>query len=139
MTKEVSIKIEGLQLESEEEIITTMTTGTYHLHENRHYIQYDEALLEEEAITKNMIKITPKRIELAKKGANSSQMIFDLNESTEAIYQTPYGNLVLEIMTTKIILSEEPDKLLVEMEYSLSTNDSHLSDNRITMSITSQK
>lgn len=139
MTKEVSVKIEGLQLGSEEEIITTMTTGTYHIHENRHYIQYEETLLEEEAISKNTIKIAPNRIELTKKGANSSQMIFDLNESTEAVYQTPYGNLVLEIKTTKIILSEVPDKLLVEMEYSLSTNDSHLSDNRITMFITSEK
>jgi uncharacterized beta-barrel protein YwiB (DUF1934 family) len=139
MTKEVSIIIEGRQLGDEEEAVTTMTAGIYHLHESRHYIQYEETLSEGEEVTKNTIKIAPKRIELTKTGINSSQMIFDLNESTEAVYQTPYGNLILEIMTTRIVLSEVPDKLQILLEYTLSTNDSHLSDNCIEMLITSQK
>jgi len=139
MTKEVSVKIEGLQLGSEEEIITTMAIGTYHLQESRHYIKYDETPLEGAKITKNSIIIAPMRIELTKSGANSPQMIFDLKESTEAVYQTPYGNLILQIKTTRIVISELPDELQILLEYNLLTNDSHLSDNTIKMSITSCK
>jgi uncharacterized beta-barrel protein YwiB (DUF1934 family) len=138
MTKEVFVTIEGLQLGSEEESVTTSTCGTYYLREDKHYIQYEETLSEGDGITRNTIKIAPRRIDLTKKGANCSQMIFDLNETTEAVYQTPYGNLILEIKTTKIVFYEAPEKLQVELEYSLSTNGSHLSDNRIIIIITTQ-
>jgi uncharacterized beta-barrel protein YwiB (DUF1934 family) len=138
MTKEVSIIIEGLQLGSEEEPVVTAVSGIYHLHNDRHYIQYDEKSEEGEGITKNTIKIALTKIELSKKGANSTQMIFDLNEETFAIYQTPFGSMSFDVKTTEITMDEAPDKIQVKLTYSLSANASHISNNQIMILITPQ-
>ncbi len=137
MTKEVSITIEGLQLGSEEEPVITTVSGTYHLHTDRHYIQYDEALEEGGDITKNTIKIALSKIELTKKGTNFSEMIFDLNHTTEAIYHTAFGSLSFDVKTTNIVVEEVPDKIQVKLSYTLSSNDSLVSGNQITISIVS--
>jgi uncharacterized beta-barrel protein YwiB (DUF1934 family) len=138
MTKEVSIIIEGLQPGSEEEPVVTAVSGIYHLHNDRHYIQYDEKSEEGEGITKNTIKIALTKIELSKKGANSIQMIFDLNEETFAIYQTPFGSMSFDVKTTEITMDEAPDKIQVKLTYSLSSNASHISNNQIMILITPQ-
>jgi uncharacterized beta-barrel protein YwiB (DUF1934 family) len=136
MTKEVSVIIEGLQLGSEEEPLTTTAFGTYHLHNGKHYIQYEERL-EVGEVTKNTIKIGLTRVDLSKNGVNSSQMAFDLNEITSSVYQTPYGSLSFEIKTTKILLTEAQDRLLVQLDYTLFANEAHLLDNSIKISILS--
>lgn len=135
MTKEVLIIIEGLQLGSEEEPIITKVTGTYHFKNGRHYIQYEDKLSEEEAITKNSIKIAPAMVTLSKKGKANSVMEFILDEITQAIYSTPYGNLILDIKTNSILLKESNDLIEMKMGYSLSTDASHLSDNSIRIKI----
>jgi uncharacterized beta-barrel protein YwiB (DUF1934 family) len=138
MKKEVSIVIEGAQLGSEEEPVIMTASGIYHLHSDRHYIQYEEKPEEGEGIIKCTVKIALTKIELSKKGANCAQMVFDLNEETVAIYQTPFGNLSFDVKTTEIILEESPDKLQVKLVYSLSSNDSHVSNNRIIIMIESK-
>jgi len=137
MKKEVSIVIEGAQLGSEEEPVVMTASGTYHLHKDRHYILYDEKSEEGEGIIKSTVKIALTKIELSKKGANCSQMVFDINEETIAIFQTPFGNLSFDVKTSEIILEESPDKLQVKLEYSLSSNDSIVSNNRIIILIES--
>lgn len=136
MTKEVLISIEGLQLGSEEEPIITKVTGTYHFTNGRHYIQYEEKS-EEEAITKNSIKITPAKVTLSKKGITNSVMEFIMDEVTQAIYNTPYGNLIFHIKTSFMLLEESKDLIEMKMGYSLSSDASKLSDNRISIKISS--
>jgi uncharacterized beta-barrel protein YwiB (DUF1934 family) len=139
MTKEVIISIEGLQQGSEEEPVVMTASGTYHLLKGRHYIQYDEKSEEGEGVTKSTIKISLTKIELSKKGANSSQMDFDINDETIAIYHTPYGSLAFDVKTSEIVLDEAQDRLRVKLEYSLSSNDSHVSNNRIMICIESKR
>jgi uncharacterized beta-barrel protein YwiB (DUF1934 family) len=62
-------------------------------------------------------------------------MEFDLNEITQTIYQTAYGDLNFDIRTDSIVISEEAERIEVSMNYSLSTNDAHVSDNRIRITI----
>ncbi|MDF2942957.1 MAG: hypothetical protein K0S01_1815 [Herbinix sp.] len=137
MTKEVSISIEGLQLGSEEDSIVMTALGTYHLYNDKHYIQYDEKPEEGEGAIKCMVKIALTKIELSKKGVNSSQMVFDLKEETIAYYQTPFGNLSFDVNTTEIIIEESPEQLQVKLEYSLSSNASLISNNQIIIKIES--
>jgi uncharacterized beta-barrel protein YwiB (DUF1934 family) len=139
MTKEVSVIIEGLQLGSEDEPVITAASGIYHFHNDRHYIQYDEKSEDGEGITKNTIKIALAKIELSKKGANSTQMIFDLKEETLAIYHTLFGSMSFDVKTTEITLSEAPDKIQVKLSYTLSANGEYLSNNQIKILVTSNR
>jgi uncharacterized beta-barrel protein YwiB (DUF1934 family) len=74
-----------------------------------------------------------------KKGKQLTQMNFELQDVTQANYQTPYGSLTLEIKTTKILIMVTDEKIEVKLEYSLSTEDSPLSDNSLTILIETYK
>ncbi len=130
MTKEVIVNIEGRQLDSDEMVIIIKVDGVYHLQHQKHFIQYDEPAETEDAVIKNMIKISPNRIEITKKGAAASQMNFDLDQNTEAIYQTPYGDLCFQIRTSGIFLEETENSILVKLEYALYSEGSQLSEHR---------
>lgn len=138
MTKEVTVIIDGLQRGGEEDTITSTVSGNYHYHNGKHFVRYEERAEGEEGITKNTIKITPDKIDIVKTGFNTSQMVFDLNEPTTGCYQTTYGSLFLEIHTTKLQIEEALNEIRVRLEYTLSTNDSHLSDNLISIKIISK-
>lgn len=130
MTKEVSITIEGTQMGAEEDSVIITASGTYHMHSNKHYIQYEEQAEEGPGIIKNMIKIGPDQVEMTKKGDASSEMNFAINHKTEVIYRTPYGSLFFEARTSQIKVVEEENSIEVTMEYALYSNEDHISDNR---------
>ena len=130
MTKEVSITMEGVQLGSEEEPIITTASGTYHLRNGKHYIQYEEKSVEGSKSVKSLIKISMTQVEITKQGAEKSQMNFDLHDMTEIIYQTPYGSLFFEAKTTQLLITEAERLIEVTLEYSLLSNKDTISDNR---------
>lgn len=74
-------------------------------------------------------------VEIIKIGDNSTHMVFDLNESTQSEYETQYGSLFFQIKTTAINIVEKHNEIILNMEYSLSHSDSHISDNRIHIEI----
>lgn len=137
MNKDVIVKIEGSQ-SGEQESIETKVPGVYHFTNGKHYIQYNEKLPETNVISKNTIKIAPSQVILSKKVRENSQMVFDLFEITQTTYQTPYGNLTFDIKTSSINLKEEADKIVLTMDYTLSADDSHVSDNNIVITIFSK-
>lgn len=137
MTKEVSITMEGIQKGSEDSPVRTTASGTYHMRHDKHYIQFEEQAEEGQGIIKNMIKITLNQVEMTKKGAFNSEMVFDLNHKTEIVYRTSFGTLYFEAQTSKITVNEEEDKLEVLLEYSLFSNDDPISENRTIIRILS--
>ncbi len=130
MTKDVIVTIEGRQLDSDELVMIFKADARYHLQHKKHYIQYDEPAEAEGAVIKNMIKISAERIEITKKGAASSQMYFDLSQNTEAIYQTPYGDLCFQVKTSGIFIEETESSMLVKLEYTLYSEGAHLSEHK---------
>lgn len=138
MKKEVIINISGLQLDvSSEEPIELMTTGAYYLKNGKHYIMYDE-LTDDSQIVKNRLKISPKVVEVTKKGASSSHMVFERGKENLTYYDTPFGSLLLGINTSKIDLQETEDSMALHIDYGLSINSDHISDCSIDVSIASK-
>lgn len=131
MTKEVSITIIGNQPGTKEEPVTMTASGIYHLTNGKHDIRYEEKSEEHEVVLKNSLKITQTKVVLTKKGAQNSLMEFDLDETTQAVYPTPYGSLALDIKTKLIVVKETSNKIEVKLEYALFTNDSKLSNNEL--------
>ena len=138
MTKEVTVKVEGTQLGEAgvwEDPILLTARGSYHELNDRHYVQYEEETEEGRKLIRNMLKISLNRIEMTKKGAAVSQMTFDVNDITQASYQTPYGSLTFEVRTSKLTVEETKEQLEVRLEYALYSNDIHISDNRTMIKI----
>lgn len=134
MKEKVSIFIEGLIQGEEESSITTKAIGSYRLVDGRHVIRYKETD-DENGGSDNIIEISPGLIEMIKKGEQSTHMVFDLSGTTHSVYDTPYGSLMFQVNTTKINIDENKDEIKVDMEYNLSHNNSHISDNHIKISV----
>lgn len=141
MNRNVSIYIEGIVRDEDESRIATNAIGEWRQLDGVHILRYEESAVEmgensedndslyEDCV--NTIKISPGRVEMIKSGESSTHMVFDLTQDTESLYETPYGCLRFQVNTSKINLEEKQNKLILNMEYSLSHNNSHISDNHI--------
>ena len=135
MKKNVVITVRGLQPEIDaDEPIEVISAGTYMRKENTHYLSYEEAD-ENGAITNNRIKITGKSIEMVKKGAVATQMIFLQGEKQYACYATPFGDLTLGIETKQIWVEEDAEGLSAGLRYGLEINGEYVSDCQLDVTV----
>ncbi|WP_097014621.1 DUF1934 domain-containing protein [Anaerocolumna aminovalerica] len=139
MKKDVLVSISGLQFEiDKEEAVEIISAGEYYNRNGKHYILYDEILEEMEGITNCTLKISHEQVSIQKKGANNVHMIFEVNRKNLTYYSTPFGDLQIGINTTSIKVTEEKDQILVNIQYELDINYSHVSDCEIQVKITSR-
>lgn len=146
MNKDVQIFIEGIVRGESDDRIITNALGQYHRIDDVHILSYKESAVKRDDKSDNMdkgslsieedcintIKFSPGLVEMIKTGENSTHMTFDLNQPTQSVYDTPYGSLYFNICTSRIdIENNMVDQLILHMEYSLSHEDSHISDNQI--------
>ncbi len=134
MTKEVMVTIDGLQPGDDESLVSVTVPGIWHYRDGIHYIRYEEEA-EDVGIIKNLLKLTPQKIEIKKAGIQSARMVFDTAEPTQACYHTPYGDLLLQIKTTGLVFAESPEEILATLYYTLSSDESHISDNQTTIRV----
>jgi uncharacterized beta-barrel protein YwiB (DUF1934 family) len=145
MNENVRILIDGIVDGENESRITTNAIGHYQKLDEVHILKYPESAAEKSTPLENKdtdytgidkdcintIKFSPGLVEMSKIGDNSTHMVFDLSCSTQSVYDTPYGSLYFQIQTTMIDIKEKENEIILHMEYSLSHNDSHISDNTV--------
>ena len=141
MTKEVLVRIKGLQLinEGEEEPIEVIAPGTYFEKNGKHYIKYDEVLEGFDGTVQNLIKVDKSCMEVTKRGVANVHMIFEENKKNLTYYSTPFGNLRIGISARDISLSAGKDSLDVSVDYALEVNYEHLADCNIRMNVQAKK
>ena len=107
LKREVKIQIKGIQRNEEaEESIETAAFGEFDQTGENYYLKYEE-LSEDGEITKTLIKIYDKNIEVIKRGSIESKMVFIPNTVTETDYSTCYGVLAMSV-TDKVLRSSSP-------------------------------
>ncbi|WP_310603054.1 DUF1934 domain-containing protein [Anaerosporobacter sp.] len=140
MTKDVLVTIAGLQFEVDsEEPIEVITAGQYFCKNEKHYILYEEILEDMKAVCKNRIKISSDMVEILKTGASNVHMVFEVGKKNLTYYNTPFGNLLIGIDTTKIVCNESEDVIELNIEYGLEVNYSHVSECSITVKAATKK
>lgn len=139
MTKNVIVSIKGLQFVGQEnEEVEFIAAGEYQLRGDKHIITYEEVDEQEGTtygVTKNIITIEEKQVEILKSGQNNVQMVFEENTKNMTYYQTPFGELLVGINTAKIKKIEETEAIVVKLEYGLEINYNHVSDCVITIKV----
>lgn len=140
MTKDVLVKISGLQFENDkDEAVEITTVGQYYLKNNKHYIIFEEILEGEKETCKNRIKIDENQVEITKSGSINVHMIFQVGKKNLTYYNTPFGNLLIGLETTSIKLLEENGQLLLNIQYGLDVNYSRISDCNIDIKVIEKK
>lgn len=140
MTKEVLVKISGLQFagEAENEPVEVITTGDYYKRNGKHYILYDEIIEGFPEPTRNIIKLDEGMLDITKKGTTNVHMMFEKNRKNVTYYYTPYGSLLIGIDAKKVEVQEGEHKIDVKVDYALEVNYEHMADCSITMNIMSK-
>ena len=129
MTKDVLVTVRGKQIGNNyEDEIEIINRGSCYERSGKTYIRYEEQQKESDAVIQNMIKIGSDGIEITKKGSVGAQMIFRENEKINSCYETPYGIMKLAIYTNRIQCSMEPEKIEINVLYSIEMNGELLSD-----------
>lgn len=136
MTKDVLVRVSGLQFEVEDnEAIEMIAKGNYYFKNNKHYITYEEILEEEGQITKNTLKIDPNQIEILKRGGNNTHMLFQERQKTMTCYSTPFGDLIVGLFTNRMQVEERENEISATIDYSLEVNYSHVSDCKLELKV----
>ena len=131
MDKDVLIHVRGLQMmdaEDEQEPIEIVVPGEYYFRNGRHYLRFEEVLDDSAEPTVNYIKMSPKGLEVRKKGLVNVHMVFEQGKKNMTYYSTPYGTLQMGIAATKLELDENDTGLSMKVDYALEMNQEHMAD-----------
>lgn len=137
MTKDVLVKISGLQFAGEEnsDLVEVITSGSYYKKNGRHYVLYEEVMEGSTEITKNMIKIGADFMEVTRKGPATTHMVFEKDKKNVSYYYTPFGNLLIGIDAKEIQIEEREQDLNVRVKYGLDINYEYMADCHITVDV----
>lgn len=131
MDKEVLIHVRGLQTidaDGDQEPVEIVVPGQYYFRNGSHYLRYEEILEDFAEPTINYIKISPKGMEVRKKGVVNVHMVFEQGKKNMTYYTTPYGTLQMGIATTNLELTEHAGSIDMKVDYALDMNEEHVAD-----------
>ena len=128
MTKDVLVKISGLQFAEDQDNgpVEIITTGNYYKKNGKHYILYDEVQEGFDGVTKSVIKVNDDFLDVTKKGVTNVHMMFEKNKKNMSYYNTPFGNLLVGINATDVKVNETEDNIDIKVDYKLEVNYEHL-------------
>lgn len=131
MDKEVLIHVRGLQTidaDGDQEPVEIVVPGQYYFRNGSHYLRYEEILEDFSEPTINYIKISPKGMEVRKKGVVNVHMVFEQGKKNMTYYTTPYGTIEMGIAATNMNLEENDGSLDMKVDYALDMNQEHVAD-----------
>ena len=140
MTKDVLVKISGLQFAEDQDSgpVEIITTGNYYKKNGKHYILYDEVQEGFDGVTKSVIKVNDDFLDVTTKGVTKVHMMFEKNKKNMSYYNTPFGNLLVGLNATDVKVNETEDNIDIKVDYKLEVNYEHLAECSISMNIMSK-
>lgn len=121
MKTPVILSIRGRQTYEDQtpEIIELVTEGTLEHRDGAWEVTYEEsALTGLEGVT-TTFRVEPGKVTLDRKGALSSQMVFQEGVSHDSLYQVPFGALLITVQATRVYYDIVPDGGTIDLVYSI--------------------
>lgn len=140
MDKAVIVVLKSSQSNGDEtQGMEVMTDGEFYVRGEKKYIIFEEVLEESMPPVKTMLKLMPEKAVLTRKGPVEYQMEFERGKKNITYYNTPMGNLVLEIDTEEIEVTQEEHSLDVHILYLLEMDGEPLSSCSIDIRVKEKK
>lgn len=141
MTKDVLIRINGFQRVAggEPDNIELITFGSYVFINGIHFVVYEEMLDGINGSIHNVLQFSQGKFEIIKSGAVNSKMVFEPGKSDRTHYETPFGEMLIEIRTKSVRIEEQEDCIELELEYSMDFNYERVSENHLNIQVASKE
>ncbi len=137
MAKDVLVSVKGTQfIDGEKDSVEVITSGSWYEKNGKQYLLYEETYEGMQVTTKNTVKISPQIVEVTKKGAITSKMVYEIGKQHMSDYMTPMGLIVLGITTKDLFVEADSDKLRLELKYSMEMNGQFVSDSILEITAT---
>lgn len=139
MKKDVIVSISGLQYEGDDSNpvpVEVLSPADYYFRNDAHYVMYDEISEDFDGTTHNRIKLRKDLVEITKKGLTTVTMKFETGKKNQTYYQTPFGSILVGILTNELHLEEDEDSTLrVAISYELEIDSQPLADCHVNIKI----
>lgn len=96
-----------------------VTEGTMSLTEKGMLLSYEESELTGMEGTTTTFEITEKRVILRRSGTTNSQMVFEEGTQHTSLYETPFGELTVDIQTSHLRHNLSERGGVMEIRYSI--------------------
>ena len=122
MNREVELVLSGLhdaEGASDKDAVETAQTAQYFKRNDSHYLLYEEDMEGFDGICKSRIKFRDNLLELTRQGAVEMHMIFEENKRHMIPYNTSYGQVMLGIESSRVLVQEQEHQTHETVEYTL--------------------
>lgn len=104
MKKQVMLSIRGRQnyLDQDPDVIELVTEGELEERDGGWDLTYEESDLTGLRGVTTTFRVEPGKITLSRKGTLSSQMVFQVGQHHESLYQMEFGALMITVCATKV-------------------------------------
>ncbi len=129
MARRAELALTGRQRgqDGEESVTESRVAADYYEKDGSSYILYEEEPDGSGGAVRNMIKYNGSTLEMTKRGAVRSRMVFQAGQTHRTDYVTPYGILCLEVATREASFSRQEDGTEIRLAYTLSSGGQLLS------------
>ena len=110
-----------------ETVTESHAPADYYEKDGSRYILYEEQQEDTGAVTKNTIKLKGPVLEMMKRGAIRSHMIFEAGRTHRADYATPSGTLRMEVSTQTLEARVRDGRVDIRLAYLLTSEGRFLS------------
>ncbi|MBR3040692.1 MAG: DUF1934 domain-containing protein [Lachnospiraceae bacterium] len=122
---------------NEREEIETLSNGYWVRKEDETELFYRETAEESEEEIKTHVFLNRKddktECRIVKSGPVNSEMLFINDFETECIYQTPFGEICFEIITSGVEAEWKENELRISLKYTLASNGIPVSEASVTI------
>ena len=136
MDRNVRLALTMCQQDPEDgETVTELSAeAQYFKRDDAHYILYEETA-EDGASVKVRIKLKGLLLEVTRRGAIHSHMIFETGREHTMEYTTPFGILMMGVLTHSVKAYLSDNELTIAADYSLTASEAKISQCKITIKI----
>lgn len=124
MRRAICIELVGAQLFDEDvepQVIRERSDGTYYSRDGYEFAIYYQ--VDENSEIRNLIKFKEDFLELSKKGAYTSHLIFEPGKEYTSNYHTPYGVMTVNVCTQSLKISHVGSTVDIHIVYDMTLND----------------
>lgn len=137
MKKQVLITVQGRQTNDcgEQDTQELVTVGEYICKDQVYYLLYKETEMCGMEGTTTSVKVEGERVVLNRMGATQLKQIFQVGETHQSNYVTPYGRMLLNVLTARVDVDLTEVGGSINLEYELTIGAEKVSDNKLFITV----
>jgi len=119
------ISIKGLQTYEDDDRdtdISLLTEGEFEFQDGVYFIDYEESELTGLEGTSTSIEVGQNYVSLQRSGTVNTNMLFVKDRKTSSYYNTPYGDMQIDIFTDNLKIDISPEGGKINVDYFIDIN-----------------